>query len=418
MVAGRPNTSLVVRSERQDPNAHCADPLLGSVVGGRYRIVQRVAVGGMGSVYRASEFGAGHDVAIKVVAAAALSDPVILKRFETEVAIISTLQHPAILKLHDYGELDDGRPFLVTEFLYGVSFEDALLSRSFTPTEILSVLVPVCDALSEAHERGIIHRDLKPENIFLQNVGSRTAVRVLDFGIAKLSHKNHTHAGSVCGTPAYMSPEQAQGQPADARSDVYGLGILAYRALVGRPPFDGEEPMSVLLKQIQERPVPLRQALGWPAFPYEVEWLVMSMLEKSPDRRPASTAEVKAHIRSILAHVPLPARPVDRTPRPDGSAAGGTTARRGLSVGGWLYGGLCHGGLYRWAGLTLLGLAFGIVAVAWLFQPDVQGVDAETRGVIVDPIDPPLAAFDDPPPLPIVPDGPEAEPLERDPFRP
>ena len=409
MAAGRPNTSVVIRTP-QVPTTSRIDPLLGSVVHGRYRIVQRVAVGGMGSVYRASELGAGREVAIKVVAVAALSDPVTLKRFETEVAIISTLQHPATLKLHDYGELEDGRPFLVTEFLHGVSFEEALLSRPFTPTEILSVLVPVCDALSEAHERGIVHRDLKPENIFLQNLGDRTAVRVLDFGIAKLGHRNHTHAGSVCGTPAYMSPEQAQGQSADARSDVYGLGVLAYRALVGRPPFDGEEPMSVLLKQIQERPIPLRQALAWPELPYEVEWLVMSMLEKSPDRRPASTAVVKSHIQHILANVRLPARPGDRVA---GTAGALSTAATGLPVGSWLY-----GNLYRLAGVALIGLALSIVAAAWLFGPDVHGLGQETSSVVVDPIDPPLSAFDDLPPLPVVPDRPEMEPLEADPLRP
>lgn len=395
---GLPNTEVTAME---------ADPLLGSVIQGRYRVVERVAVGGMASVYRATEPAFGREVAIKVMAAAALSDPVTLKRFETEVAIISALRHPATLKLYDYGKLVDGRPFLVTEFLHGVSLEEALLNRAFSPREVLRILLPVCDALQEAHERGIVHRDLKPENIFLQDLGVRTAVRILDFGIAKLSHSSHTQAGSVCGTPSYMSPEQAQGFPADARSDVYGLGVLAYRAMVGRPPFDGEEPMSVLLKQIREAPVPLRQALGWPDFPYEVEWLVMAMLEKSPDRRPSSTAEVKAHIEHILARRALPSRP-----------SGGLARQSIHSIGGRLVASflgplrVSRGSVYRLVGLALIGLALGIIAAAWLSRPDVHAHGFEPVDMIVDPIDPPASAFDDLPPLPIVPEGPRSQLLE------
>lgn len=366
-----------------------ADPLLGSLVHGRYRVIQRVAVGGMGSVYRAVDTNSARDFAIKVVSAAALADPVTLKRFETEVAIISALQHPATLKLYDYGRLADGRPFLITEFLHGVSLETALLGRAFSPTEVLTIVLPICDALREAHVRGIVHRDLKPENIFLENVGGRTAVRILDFGIAKLAHSHHTHAGSVCGTPSYMSPEQAQGLSADARSDVYGLGILLYRALVGRPPFDGEEPMAVLLKQIQEAPVPLRQAMEWPELPYEVEWLVMTMLEKRPDRRPASTAEVKAHIQHILMHVPLPAHREVRPPPPQ------------VVKPSWR---VVLGRGYRLAGVAFLGLALSIAAAAWFSRRDTGRQAWTNADIAVDPIEPSPDVFDDLPPLPVAPE--------------
>ncbi|MCA9554844.1 MAG: serine/threonine protein kinase [Myxococcales bacterium] len=282
------------------------DPLSGMVLDGRYQLLEKVGSGGMGSVYRAVQLAVGREVAVKVVNVLALQDPATLRRFQTEARIISQLRHPNTLTLIDFGNMPDERPYLVTEFLRGESLSQALARGPMSPRRTLEILYEICDALTEAHAQGIIHRDLKPENIFLEAAEGRTVVRVLDFGIAKLGQTNNTATGTVCGTPAYMSPEQAQGGVAEPRSDVYALGILAYRCMVGRAPFEGEQPLAVLLKQIQEQPLPLRQAMMRPDLPTEVEWLVMAMLEKEPERRPGSAADVRAHIEHILTQVSLP----------------------------------------------------------------------------------------------------------------
>jgi tRNA A-37 threonylcarbamoyl transferase component Bud32 len=283
------------------------DPMSGMVLDGRYQLLEKVGGGGMGTVYRAHQLAVGREVAVKVVNVLALQDPATLRRFQTEARIISQLRHPNTLTLIDFGNLPDERPYLVTEFLRGEVLSQALATGPLSPRRTLEILYEICDALTEAHARGIIHRDLKPENIFLEDVGGgRTVVRVLDFGIAKLGQTNNTATGTVCGTPAYMSPEQAQGGAAEPRSDIYALGILAYRCMVGRTPFEGEQPLAVLLKQIQEQPLPLRQAMMRPDLPTEVEWLVMAMLEKDPERRPASAGDVRAHIEHILTQVSLP----------------------------------------------------------------------------------------------------------------
>ena len=362
------------------------DPLSGMVLDGRYQLLEKVGGGGMGTVYRAHQLAVGREVAVKIVNVLALQDPATLRRFQTEARIISQLRHPNTLTLIDFGNLPDERPYLVTEFLRGEALAQALARGPLSPRRSLEVLYEICDALTEAHAQGIIHRDLKPENIFLEDIDGRTVVRVLDFGIAKLGQTNNTATGTVCGTPAYMSPEQAQGGVAEPRSDIYALGILAYRCMVGRTPFEGEQPLAILLKQIQEQPLPLRQAMMRPDLPAEVEWLVMAMLEKDPVKRPASAGEVRAHIEHILTQVSLPkvvtaspAYPVP-TPLPQVNLTPAHTtpvpfvSDPGVSS---------EPSMMRVLGVGLIGLALSIAAGAFLWKqgepdrvPVVQAVTA------------------------------------------
>lgn len=382
------------------------DPLIGGVVDGRYDILERVGSGGMGTVYRATQLSTGREVAMKVVNALALQDPATVKRFETEARIISQLAHPNTLKLIDFGNLPDERPYLVTEFLHGYPLSEVLNEGRLPPRRALEILDEICDALAEAHNMDVIHRDLKPENIFLEEAGGTTVVRVLDFGIAKFGQTNNTATGTVCGTPVYMSPEQAQGGVADARSDIYALGILVYRCMVGHPPFEGEQPLAILLKQIQEAPVPLGQAMGVEV-PSEVEWLVMSMLHKDPDQRPTSARDVQHHIEYILSKVDLgtgnitpPAMPTlphaitptQATPLPATFAPAPLTGSEPSMI--------------RVLGVGLLGLAVSIVAGAVLYsqgEPDVASepaISAPAPRVELAPL--PVA---DPPPLEAAPEA-------------
>jgi serine/threonine-protein kinase len=201
------------------------------------------------------------------------------------------------LKLIDFGRLQDGRPYLVTEFLVGRTLEKTISQGPLHPTWTLLILRQICDAMAEAHEQQIIHRDLKPGNIFLERVGDDEIVKVLDFGIAKLAGASThiTAVGSVCGTPCYMSPEQAAGDELDPRSDLYSLGVIGYECLNGKPPFTAAQPAGLLFQHINDTPAALPDNV-----PQEIAALVMSLLEKDPGKRPQTAREVRARIDQIL----------------------------------------------------------------------------------------------------------------------
>ena len=308
-----------------------ADPLLGAILDGRFQILEKIGHGGMGGVYRAWQLNIGRNVAVKVLSAIYLQNPRAIQRFETEARIISRLRHPNTLKLIDFGKLEDGCPYLVTEFLVGAPLDRYVGRGPIDPTWILSIARQVCDALVEAHEEHVIHRDLKPGNIFLERVGGEDVVRVLDFGIAKLERSASTSlSGIVCGTPSYMSPEQASGEPVDGRSDLYSLGVILFEALTGRLPFISEQSAALLIKQIEEPPPSLSEVAPELVLHPEVEGLVMSLLEKDPSRRPASARSVRDHLDGILGHHAWPSLPL---PGPAAEAGAPRLDLRGPSLG-------------------------------------------------------------------------------------
>lgn len=270
--------------ERGAVNAPRRDPLVGAEVLGRYQIRRRLGVGGFGTVYLAHQAPVDRPVALKVLAADASADPEMRQRFLNEARAISRLASPYTVRLIDFGTLDDARLFMVTEFIDGETLDHAL-RRGLRLGQVVRIADQICQSLHEAHAQGIIHRDLKPQNVMLQRVADDRIVKVLDFGIAKLSEAGTVTAPSaIMGTPQYMSPEQGIGVPVDARSDLYSLGVVLYEMIAGRPPFEGGSVASLLYRHAHEPPRPLTEVA--PGFaPPSLEAVVMRLLAKAPEER-------------------------------------------------------------------------------------------------------------------------------------
>lgn len=257
---------------------------------GRYRLKHCIGRGGMGEVWVAYHAGLQRDIALKILRPGNESDPISVQRFEQEAAATSRLTHPNTVRVFDYGVTDDGIWYYAMELLDGVTLYD--LVRNDGPMEFeraLFIAHQIARALAEAHARGIVHRDVKPENIFVTHAGDEPDfIKVLDFGIAKLCGEARgatlTQAGAVFGTPAYISPEAAQGKATSASSDVYGVGGILYYMLVGHPPFVGASPAEVLLAHITQ-PVPSLLDIADNLVPPDVAALVMRCLEKEPLNR-------------------------------------------------------------------------------------------------------------------------------------
>ncbi len=292
-----------------------SDALIGVVLDGRYRIEEPIGEGGSGRVYRAEQVrAAGRAVAIKVLHAAGGARPALARRFENEARIIAGLRHPNTIRLFDTGRLDDGRLYLVTEFLEGETLSDRVEARGpMGSRETLVILEQIAGSLVEAHESGVVHRDLKPANVFLEKVGSQEVVKVLDFGIAKLvDGARITAPDQIFGTPAYMSPEQCSAGPVDGRSDLYSLGAIAYNCLTDRHPAEGNSLVEVLRATIEQEPPSLRSYENLAPLHPEFEGLVMQLLAKHPGDLLPDAESVRTILNRLLKHhdetdpVPLP----------------------------------------------------------------------------------------------------------------
>jgi serine/threonine-protein kinase len=262
---------------------------------GRYRLKRRLATGGMGEVWLAYHAGLKRDVAVKILKAEERErSPSALARFEREVRATAELNHPNTVRVFDYGTTEDGLWYYVMEFLEGETlFDHVKIHGPLPPARAIHIVGQAARAIAEAHEHGIVHRDVKPENLFLTSLGGEhDFVKVIDFGIAKVTHSDASMTGTgwVLGTPAYISPEVAMGASADTRSDVYALGAVLYFLLCGRPPFEADNVAGLLFAHVNESAPPPSAVLGRP-IPSDVEGVVLRALEKDPASRYATGAE-------------------------------------------------------------------------------------------------------------------------------
>ncbi len=287
----------------------------GELISGRYRIQELVAEGGMAVVYRATDVSLGRDVAVKILRPEYAQDREFLAAFRREAHAAARLQHPHIVQILDTG-MDEGRYYIVMEYMSEPDFKQIL--RRFGPIPLqkaLEVGTRTCEALAYAHARNIVHRDIKPHNILFTREG---VVKVSDFGIAcPAGAPGPGREGRIVGSAAYISPEQAQGNPATPQSDLYSLGVVLYEALTGRPPFRGDTPDQIAEKHVRERPLPPR-ALN-PEIPPSAEYVVMKALAKDMARRYQSAADMLRDLRKLAAGATL-----ERTgvlPAPDGATA-------------------------------------------------------------------------------------------------
>ena len=299
---------------------HSADPdgMVGVMLSGRYRLDQRIAAGGMGEVWRATDEVLGRPVAVKLLRHAYIGDEALASRFRAEARYAASLSHPGIAQVFDYGEQDTRtgsgsggrRAYLVMELVPGEPLS-AILARSgrLSPAVTLDIIAQAANALQAAHAAGIVHRDIKPGNLLVTAEGR---VKITDFGIARAvqaAQAGHlTQTGMVMGTAQYLSPEQASGLRVTHASDVYSLGVVAYECLAGAPPFAADALIALALAHVREVPPPLP-----PSVPPLVSDMVMRMLAKRPEERPASAQLVadRANVlRDALAgHLrPLPGR--------------------------------------------------------------------------------------------------------------
>ena len=263
---------------------------------GKYEILEELGRGGMGVVYKAYDTLMEREVALKVILEIGLEVPEIRSRFFREARTAGKLSHDNITIIHDVGE-DDGRPFIVMEYLPGKDLRSILDRREPLPlTQKLDIAVQTARGLAYSHSKDIIHRDVKPANIRI--VGERK-VKIMDFGIAKLSSSNLTSTGAVIGTPYYMSPEQIQGKKIDRRSDIFSFGVLFYELLTLHKPFSGEEPTTVMYKIVHEEPEHLEEIDL--ACPPRLRDIVARTLRKNPDERYQSLDDVADDIESVLS---------------------------------------------------------------------------------------------------------------------
>jgi eukaryotic-like serine/threonine-protein kinase len=272
---------------------------------GPYEVVELLGAGGMGEVYRARDSRLGRDVALKVLHDDVARDPDRLKRFELEARAVASLNHPHILTVHDVGS-DDGTPYVVSELLEGESLREVLSRRSPTQRQVLAWAVQTAQGLAAAHRKGIVHRDLKPENLFLTTDGR---IKILDFGLAKqtaasldsaeLTESSPTRPGVVMGTVAYMSPEQVQARPVDARSDLFSFGVVLYELLGRKHPFRRETVAATVGSILQETPPPL-VSLD-PTIPRAVDGIVRRCLEKSREERSQGAHDLGLALEAVLA---------------------------------------------------------------------------------------------------------------------
>lgn len=305
-----------------------ADDLPAGTMVGDYRVEDKLGQGGFGAVYRAIHPLIHKAAAVKILNPRCSADPVMVSRFIAEARVVNQIRHRNIVDIFAFGQLPDGRHYLIMELLDGAPMDQHLRERgTLSFAEAYPLLRGIARALAAAHGAGVIHRDLKPANVFLaRDEDAGFFPKLIDFGIAKLLEEEpgaqKTATGAMMGTAYYMSPEQCRGRPIDARADIYAFGALVHVTLTGRKPFEGDSAMDVVMKQILEQPPPMSSVCA--AVPQELDAPVLRMLEKDPALRPQSVIEaLDALADAARACGLLPSVPSGRgslTSLPDGEA--------------------------------------------------------------------------------------------------
>ncbi|HWP42694.1 MAG TPA: serine/threonine-protein kinase, partial [Blastocatellia bacterium] len=278
------------------PDPAAPDPLIGQVLAGRYRLLQKIGQGGMGAVYKGQHVKMNRMTAIKILTSELANDPQFVARFEREAEMASKIDHPNAVGIYDFGEAEGGLVYIAMEFIEGQPLSSIIEKEGALALDrVVKITYQAAEALQAAHSLGIIHRDFKPDNIMIcQKLGRPDWVEVVDFGIAKRAavepdNQALTQTGFVLGTPQYMSPEQVAGEPLDLRSDLYSLAIVSYEMLTGALPFGGNSPQSVMVNRLLQPPMPLRKVRPSLAVPPAVEAVIMKALARYPVDRYSST---------------------------------------------------------------------------------------------------------------------------------
>ena len=291
-----------------------------SVAAGRYRLARRLGHGGMASVYLARDSELDRPVAVKLLAENAAADDGLRERFVREARLAARLSHPNVVSIYDAGA-DGSRPYIVMEYVEGETLADLVARGPLPPDEARQLALQACRGLALAHEAGLIHRDVKPQNLLLRNDGT---LKIADFGIARAAEGTaFTQAGTVLGTAAYLSPEQALGEQVTTATDIYSLGAVLYELLTGRPPLEPESLADLAEKQRRPSIAPVRELA--PDVPRDLEDVVMRCLARNPEYRPPSAGELE---RELAPGPPEP--PTERLHRP---RAARSVRRRALWVG-------------------------------------------------------------------------------------
>jgi eukaryotic-like serine/threonine-protein kinase len=276
----------------------------GGLFAGRYEILVSIGRGGMGVVYRALDKKLDEVVALKVLRPEILKDDAShLERFKQEIKLARKITHRNVLRTHDFGD-EQGAPYISMEFLEGVTLKDLIQNKGALPVGVgLRIAKQICAGLEAAHRQGVVHRDIKPQNMLI--IPETGEVKIMDFGIARVSEVKGkaglTSDGTVMGTPDYMPPEQAQGRPADFRSDIYSLGVVLFEIFTGKLPFSGDTVMAVVMNHIQKPPPNPRSVA--PTLPESLEKIILRCLEKDPARRYSQVAEILKDLTAVSSRV-------------------------------------------------------------------------------------------------------------------
>jgi eukaryotic-like serine/threonine-protein kinase len=278
----------------------------GSILAGRYKVLSEIGRGKLGIVYKVQHAVLDRPVAVKVLFEEVKATDTAFLRFQREAETASSLNHPCVVKIFDFGIAEGRFPFLVMDYVEGKVLGNLLREQiKLSREKALPIFVQICDGMAHAHENGIIHRDLKPDNIFLVQKGvQHEFVQIVDFGIAKKLNdpkkRKLTAEGQVLGTPAFMSPEQIMGKDLDARSDIYSLGCLMYHVLTGRLPFPGANATEVMAHHLEQEPMNFSEACPGLRLPVGLQYVLRKSMKKEAKERHESMLQLKEELTAFM----------------------------------------------------------------------------------------------------------------------